>query len=146
MINRRSTVFLVTAGLICAVATLSAADAPDRATPPSPEDTKEPHGDGIDPLAGVWIWVDPLTGALTPVRPEGVRPPLDPDKRLQQDPENLVPFALREGGRGVRVGGHFVSTFRVEIGADGTLNPVCNQEHDHRDDAGATRVEEAPES
>lgn len=146
MTSTRSTAFLMTAGLILTLGPAGAA----RATPPSPPTSQEdtPATQGVDhPTAvGVWIWVDPLTGALTSVRPEGVRPPLDPDKRFHQDPETLVPFALQDGGRGVRVGGHFVSTFRVEVDADGSLRAVCREEHDHSADVVAPAVEEAPKS
>ncbi len=144
--STRSTALLAAAGLILAAGPAAAGGATPSSPPTSQEDTQTTEGVDGTTAAGVWIWVDPLTGTLTSVRPEGVQPPLDPNKQLQQDPETLVPFALRDGGRGVRVGGHFVSTFRVEVDADGILSAVCRDEHDHSVDEATPAADEAPTS
>lgn len=90
-----------------------------------------PADAAIAALTGAWIWVDPATGALVNTRPEGVAMPkaLVASPNLEGDGSELPSFALRHGGRGVHVGGRFVTTARAHVAADGSLHWGCGDDH-----------------
>lgn len=82
-------------------------------------------------VVGARIWVDPTTGALTATRPDGVAPPTLKAASLVDEGEDLVPFELNEGGRGLRLAGRFQHAAIAVVGADGALSWRCAAGDDH---------------
>jgi len=96
------------------------------------------------PAAGLRIFVDPVTGELTPwPTPQqagelaealaGFRfePPLEPGGHS----EGLTRFELLRGGTGIRLDGRFLTAIMVHLGPDGEAHFGCSHDPEAPTDA-----------
>lgn len=74
----------------------------------------------IDPVTGDWIGM-PAGGA-------GL------ETSLNRSSQGLVPYRLPDGGVGVDLQGRFMNASVVRLGADGQLETICTEDHDHAED------------
>ena len=103
------------------------------------------------PLAalGLVLAVAPPKTAPTPVdavAESGMRIAIDPETgdpigspaggaaletTLSRSSAGLVPYRLPDGGTGVHLQGRFMSASMVRLNADGELETICTEDHDH---------------
>lgn len=79
---------------------------------------------------GLWIFVDPETGAVVPPSEAQKARRRAYDAALNKSDQGLEPFELDNGGQGVFLSGRFRHAVKARVLADGTLTYSCD---DHPD-------------
>lgn len=106
---------------------------------------------GLQPFAGLRVFLDPVTGELVanPTRAQireltrtlakhRFEQGIDPGANW--NPEGLARFELPVGGTGVNLGGRFLTSTVVHVGPDGELHFECTHDpHEVQEQPGTTR-------